>query len=59
MVTLLGVLIYGAGIISGIVIVRYGIGLGFKAIMQAKEDMPLGGSAEPIEQEYTSEDLEG
>lgn len=48
--------IFAAGILFGVVLTRYGVGLGFKAIYQAKEDMPLTDNSIPIAQNYT-EDL--
>lgn len=49
--------IFLAGIITGVIITRYGIGLGFKAIYQAKEDETLGGdSSLPTMQNYTEDE---
>lgn len=46
--------IFLAGIVTGVAACRYGIGLGFKAIYQAKEDEMLNGeSSKPIEQDHT------
>lgn len=46
------------GIAIGVVIVRYGIGLGCKIVYQVKEDEPFWGeNAEPIEQDQTGDDL--
>lgn len=47
--------IFAAGIVLGAALVRYGVGLGFKAIYQAKEDAPLLDNSKPIEQEYTED----
>ena len=47
--------IFAAGIIVGMAILRYGVGLGFKAIYQAKEDMPLLDKSVPIDQSYTED----
>lgn len=49
--------IFIVGVLFGAGLVRYGMGLGFKAIFQAKEDAPLGGEASiPIEQGYTEDE---
>lgn len=49
--------IFIAGVLFGAGLVRYGMGLGFKAICQAKEDSTLGGeSSSPIEQSYTEDE---
>lgn len=51
----IGIFIVGA--LFGAALVRYGMGLGFKAIFQAKEDSPLGGEGSlPIEQTHTEDE---
>lgn len=35
------VIIFILGLVSGVVLTRYGFGLGIKAVYQIKEDMPL------------------
>ena len=47
--------IFAIGVVFGAALVRYGVGLGFKAFTQAKEDMPLNDNSTPIGQEYTEE----
>lgn len=48
-------LIFISGVVFGMVILRYGYGLGVKAVYQIKEDMPLNNKPATIEQENTSE----
>lgn len=50
---ILPIIILVIGIVLGVVICRYGIGLGAKIIYQVKEDMPLGERAKPISQVNT------
>lgn len=51
---LLAIGIYFLGIVTGVVVCRYGMGLWSKALLQAKEDEPLGvEDTGPIEQETT------
>jgi hypothetical protein len=50
--------IFIAGIVTGVVVCRYGMGLWAKAVYQAKEDEPLGAEPSlPIEQSITGEDF--
>jgi hypothetical protein len=45
------------GLLCGVVIVRYSIGLSTKLVYQIREDMPLDSKpSNPITQEFTSED---
>ena len=48
--------IFIIGVLFGVGLTRYGIGLGFKAIYQAKEDLPLMDNSKPIEQSYTEDE---
>lgn len=48
--------IFALGAIFGAVLVRYGMGLGFKAIFQAKDETPLRDNSKPIEQSYTEDE---
>jgi len=48
--------IFALGVVFGAVLVRYGVGLGFKMFYQAKEDMPLSDNSSPIEQSNTEDE---
>lgn len=50
--------IYFAGIVTGIISVRYGIGLGIKTVYQIKEDMPTATwhAGTNTEQSYTGDE---
>jgi hypothetical protein len=50
--------IYLAGILTGVIIVRYGFGLGVKASNQIRNDLTMNGKMVNTEQEFTREDLE-
>lgn len=39
------------GLATGVAVVRYGFGLGVKSVQRIKDDLPLIGHDEPIEQE--------
>ena len=41
------------GIFLGAGLVRYGVGLGYKALYQAKEDFPFDEKGGDLEQEFT------
>ena len=43
--------VFISGVFTGAVLVRYGFGLGVKAVMQIKEDLPLSEKLEPYPEE--------
>lgn len=54
--SIISIVIFVSGLIIGVIICRYGIGLGNKLTYRAKEDLPLSGEGDvPIEQEATDE----
>ena len=44
-----------AGLVFGVIITRYGIGLGIKIVYRIKDNVPLDSDIKPTEQEITGE----
>ncbi len=52
-----GIVVFVLGLASGVVITRYGIGLGMKIVYRARDEIPLDEKVQPIEQEFTDEEM--
>ena len=49
-------IVFSLGLLSGAILVRYGIGLGTKIVERTKEGLPVfGEDAEPTEQTHTGD----
>lgn len=57
--SIINLIIFIGGLACGVIICRYGIGLGDKLRYRAKEDLPLSGEGGiPIEQDSTMDEVE-
>jgi hypothetical protein len=51
----IAIAIFAVGMLSGVILVRYGINLGVKMVYQIKDDVPIFDNTEPTEQEITGD----
>ena len=51
----IGIAIFAVGMLSGVILVRYGIYVGVKMVYQIKEDTPVFDSHTPVEYETTGD----
>lgn len=47
--------VFGLGVFTGALLVRYGINIGVKMVYQIKDDVPIFDDEEPLEQEITGD----
>jgi hypothetical protein len=51
----LGIAIFAVGMLSGVILVRYGINLGVKMVYTIKDDTPVFDKHTPVEYETTGD----